>query len=51
MKPISYEKDKGVVIFLKKQMSNRKVADVVDLLNGIRKKHFENIVIQRRGCP
>jgi hypothetical protein len=36
-------------------MSNKEVASVVGLsqstVNRIRKKHFENIIMPRRGCP
>ena len=53
MKQISYEKELNKVALLKKQMSNREIANVVGLsqskVNKIRKKHFENIIMPRKG--
>jgi transposase-like protein len=55
MKSISYKKNVDIVALLKKQMSSREVANIVGLLqskvNRIRKRHFENILMQRGDRP
>jgi hypothetical protein len=49
------EKRSRYICFLKKQMSGRKVVDIVGVsqskVNRIRKKHFENIVMSKGGRP
>jgi 6-phosphofructokinase len=55
MKPILYAKEVETIALLKKQMKCREVANIVEFSQSkmirIRKNHFKNIVMPRRGRP